>query len=271
MEQFTAAAGADYILYLRERGAAPATLKKIKNLLTCLASFCEEAGYSGLKGDELRKLKLPRLVERIPQALTEDECLRLIAATGDSVRDRLIVETFLLSGVRVSELCALTIESLHLNSRPAYIHVRGSVHDRDRTKNSCERDIIVDYDAHGFGRGYGSRLRTYVEKGRPLSHYREVFLAERGDPTTGVHEPLTIIGVQRLMKRLEQVSGVHCNPHRLRHTFATRCADADVPMFQLQEALGHKSLDMVRRYYTTSKQAMARGFYRAFGATSLVI
>ena len=132
-------------------------------------------------------------------------------------------------------------------------------------------DIIVDYDAHGFGRGYGSRLRTYVEKGRPLSHYREVFLAERGDPTTGVHEPLTIIGVQRLMKRLEQVSGVHCNPHRLRHTFATRCADADVPMFQLQEALGHKSLDMVRRYYTTSKQAMARGFYRAFGATSLVI
>lgn len=269
IDQFTGAAGAEYVRYLWERGAAPATLRKIRNLLTSLAEFCAETpGYEGgLEGDELRKLHLPKLVERIPQALTEDECLRVIAAAGSSPRDRLIAETFLLTGVRVSELCGLTLDSLHLDSRPAYIHVRGSVHDPDRTKNSSERDIIVDYDVHGFGRGYISRLRSYIVKGRPASHYREIFLAERRERGTGEHTPLTIVGVQRLMTRIERASGVHCNPHRLRHTFCTRCADNDVPMFQLQEALGHKSLDMVRRYYTQSRQAMARGFYRAFGAS----
>lgn len=267
IDQFTAAAAAEYLRYLWDRGAAPATLRKIKNLLTGLAEFCAETpGYEGLEGDELRKLRLPKLVERIPQALTEDECLRMIAAAS-SLRDRLIVETFLLTGLRVSELCALTLDSLHLDSRPAYIHVRGSVHDPDRTKNSTERDIIVDYDAYGFGRGYVARLRTYLAKERPSSHYREIFLAERCETSTGAHTPLTIVGVQRLMTRIEQASGVHCNPHRLRHTFCTRCADNDVPMFQLQEALGHKSLDMVRRYYTQSRQAMARGFYRAFGTS----
>lgn len=268
IDQFTAAAAADYILYLRDRGAAPATLRKIRNLLNGLAAFCAETpGYEGLVGDELRRLRLPKLVERIPQALTEEDCLRLISAAGPSPRDRLIVETFLLTGVRVSELCALTLDSLHLESRPAYIHVRGSVHDPDRTKNSSERDIIIDYDAHGFGRGYVGRLRTYIAKERPASYHRELFLAERCETRTGEHTPLTIIGIQRLMTRLKITSGVHCNPHRLRHTFATRCADNDVPMFQLQEALGHKSLDMVRRYYTFSKRAMARGFYRAFGAS----
>jgi hypothetical protein len=56
--------------------------------------------------------------------------------------------------------------------------------------------------------------------------------------------------MQKLMRRLERACGFHCNPHKLRHTFATRCADTDndVPLFQLQEALGHTSLDMVRRY-----------------------
>lgn len=268
IDQFTAAAAAEYLRYLWDRGAAPATLRKIKNLLTALAEFCAETpGYEGLEGDELRKLRLPKLVERIPQALTEAECLRVIAAVGSSLRDRLIVETFLLTGMRVSELCGLTLDSLHLDGRPAYIHVRGSAHDPNRTKNSCERDIIIDYDAHGLGRGYVARLRTYVAKERPSSHCRAIFLSERSERRTGEHTPLTIVGVQRLMTRIERASGVHCNPHRLRHTFCTRCADNDVPMFQLQEALGHKSLDMVRRYYTQSRQAMARGFYRAFGAS----
>lgn len=268
IDQFTAAAAADYVSYLRERGAAPATQRKIKNLLCSLATFCAETpGYEGLAGDELRKLRLPRLVERIPEALTEEECLRLISATAPSLRDRLIVETLLLTGVRVSELCALTIDSLHLESRPAYVHVRGSVHDPDRTKNSSERDIIIDYDVNGFGRGFVGRLRTYIAKERPASHHRALFLTERADLHSGEHPALTMIGVQRLMSRLKVASGVHSNPHRLRHTFATRCADNGVPMFQLQEALGHKSLDMVRRYYTFSKRAMAQGFYRAFGAT----
>jgi len=35
-------------------------------------------------------------------------------------------------------------------------------------------------------------------------------------------------------------------------------------MFHLQDALGHRSLDMVRRYYTQNRHAQAEGFYRAF-------
>jgi integrase/recombinase XerD len=268
IDQFTAAVAADYVRYLWDRGAAPGTLRKVKRLLLKLGKFCaENPGYQGLQGKELKKLRLPKLVERIPEALTEDECLRMIAAAGSSMRNRLIAETFLLTGMRVSELCALTLDSLHLDSRPAYIHVRGSVHDPERTKNSRERNIVVDYDSHGFGRGYVGRLRTYVAKERPTSHYRELFLTERRETQSGEHTPLTIVGVQRLMTRVEEGSGVHCNPHRLRHTMCTRCVDNDVPIFQLQEALGHSSLDMVRRYYSRSLRAMARGFYRAFGTS----
>lgn len=265
IEQLTAAEASEYVLYLRDRGAAPGTLRKIKNYFTSLAQFCAETTrYKGLEGDELRRLKLPPLVEQIPEALTEDQCLRLLAAAGESPRDRLIVETLLLSGVRLSELCRLTTDELELDSRPAYLLVRGSVYNPSRPKAPRQRRIIIDYDAHGFGRGFVGRLRRYIEQQRPPSDHREVFLSARHDKRTGSHPPLTTVGVQRLMTRLEHASGIHCNPHRLRHTFATRCVDNDVPLFQLQEALGHKSLDMVRRYYTSSQKAMARAFYHAF-------
>lgn len=266
IEQFTAAEAADYVLYLRDRGAAPGTLRKFKNYFTSLAQFCAETSrYKGLEGDELLKLKLPPLVERIPEALTEDECLRLLAAAEESPRDRLIVETLLLTGVRLSELCRLTLDELELDSRPAYLVVRGSVYNPSRPKAPRQRRIVIDYDAYGFGRGYVGRLRRYIEQQRPQSHCRELFLSERCDKQTGSHPPLTTVGVQRLMSRLEATTGIHCNPHKQRHTFATRCVDNDVPLFQLQEALGHKSLDMVRRYYSTSQRALARGFYQAFG------
>jgi integrase len=178
----------------------------------------------------------------------------------------LIVETFLLAGVRVSELCALTVDTLHLDSRPAYLDVKGSVHNPTRPKTPKERRIVVDYDSKGFGRGYVSRLHRYITSVRPETFRREVLLSKRND-SQGQPIPLLRDGVERLMDRLGQSTGIHCNPHKLRHTFATRCVDQGVPMFHLQDALGHQSLDMVRRYYSTNRHAQAEGFYRAFGAS----
>ncbi len=269
IDQFTAEEAAAYLLYMRDRGAAPATLRKVKTLFCSLADFCAETpGYEGLTGaDRLGKLRLPPLVQRIPPALSEDGCLRLIAACGDSLRDRLIVETFLLAGLRVSELCSLTVDTVHLDSRPAFLHVCGSTHNPRRPKTPQERRVIIDYDNNGFGRGYVGRLSRYIESVRGQTHHRELFLSNRNSLRAGGHQPLTRTGVEQLMRRLEAVSGIHCNPHRLRHTFATRCVDKGVPMFHLQDALGHRSLDMVRRYYSQNRHTQAEGFYRAFGAS----
>jgi integrase/recombinase XerD len=269
IDQLTAEKAAAYILYLRDRGASPATLRKVKMLLSGLLAFCAEMPGYGPRDDgaHLSVLRLPPLVERIPEALTEQECLRLLAVCA-SLRDRLIVETLLLAGLRVSELCALTIDNCHLDERPAYVHVSGSIHNPLSPKTPRERRVVIDYDSNGFGRGYVGRLRRYIESERPETYHREVFLSCRRDKRGGVFAPLTRDGVQQVMDRLGRASGIHCNPHKLRHTFATRCVDKGVPMFHLQDALGHSSLDMVRRYYTHSQRAQAEGFYRAFATSS---
>ena len=124
----------------------------MKTLLSSLAAFCAETpGYeAGLRGDAMSTLRLPPMVQRIPEALTESECLRVIAVCGESMRDRLIVETFLLAGLRVSELCALTVDAVHLETRPCYVDVRGTAHNPHRPKTPRERRIVIDYDTRGL-------------------------------------------------------------------------------------------------------------------------
>jgi integrase len=51
-----------------------------------------------------------------------------------------------------------------------------------------------------------------------------------------------------LFKRISRESGVHVNPHQLRHTFAIRALSAGVDVMALQKALGHTTLAMVSRH-----------------------
>ncbi|MCQ6282887.1 site-specific integrase, partial [Bacillus sp. EB600] len=48
-----------------------------------------------------------------------------------------------------------------------------------------------------------------------------------------------------LKARLE---GVRCSPHTFRHTFAKMCVQSGANVFELQQILGHSSLEMVRNY-----------------------
>jgi integrase len=55
-------------------------------------------------------------------------------------------------------------------------------------------------------------------------------------------------GVPKTFKRLSTETDVHVNPHKFRHTFATRALSAGVDVMALRKALAHTTLIMVGRY-----------------------
>lgn len=130
------------------------------------------------------------------------------------------------------------------------------MHDRDRTKSGDDRKAP-------FRAKYGSlprRLVEFIAQDRGSTTRREVFLS-RALGGRGEVQPLTLWGVEQLMQRIGRAAGIHCNPHKLGHTRATRCADAGAPMFHLQQA-GGWTIEMVRRYYTATDRAMLEAFAR---------
>lgn len=91
-----------------------------------------------------------------------------------------------------------------------------------------------------------------VARGRPADAERDwIFVAHRRRPG-GVHERLTVSGLDQLIHSLGERAGLtkRVYPHLLRHSFATEMLNRGMDAITLSRILGHSSLTMIQRTYT---------------------
>lgn len=156
---------------------------------------------------------------------------RACAQTNYPTRNLAILSVLFDTGLRVGELCSLTVGDVDMTGRR--LRVRDGKMGKDR---------LVP-----FGRTTQQRLRAYLgleerEMGESL------WLGERG---TRTGEGLTPSGVKQMIRdlgRLAEVKGVRVSPHTLRHTFAIEFLRSGGDVYSLQYILGHTDLDMTKRY-----------------------
>ena len=234
-------------------GLKASTINKFRTHLRSFAHFQAEGPGYGRGLQDIERIRVPRMPrEQFAIALARDD-ERLIVDACATSRDRLIIELFLATGLRVSEMAALTLASLLLSARPPRLAVTGSVHDPDCTKNRRPRYVA-------FRKSYSSlprRLTDWIQTERDperLSSRQELFLAAPG--RRGHHRPeaLTIWGYESVCQRVSLSAGIHFSPHVLRHTWATRLVEAGVTPMHIMEVGGWTSIDMVRRYYSANDE-----------------
>ena len=144
------------------------------------------------------------------------------------VRDALIIELALGTGLRVSEMANLKIEDLYLKRGQSSIYVKNGKGGKDRVD-----DI-------------GSNLKKHIAE---FLDYRAInspylFPSERG-------ERMTRSGIQQVFKKWARKSGIssHYSIHSLRHTYATNLYKASGYNLRLvQRQLGHRSPTVTQVY-----------------------
>ena len=162
-------------------------------------------------------------------------------------RDRALILTLLDTGLRASELCALKIGDIDLQTgRTEVRHGR-----RGGAKGGKGRTVFL-----------GKTTRRFVWR----------YLAERADGedleapafVARWDRPMNPTALRQLIKRLALKAGVRdCYPHRFRHTFAITYLRAGGDVFTLQALLGHSTLDMVRYYARIAEVDLANAHRRA--------
>ena len=115
--QVTRAAVTLYLVALRRRGRAPATVKRRAAAVRSFYKYLLREDV--LTQDPTLDLAPPRLPRRLPKVLSIDEVERLLAAPDVSrpqgLRDRAMLELFYGSGLRVSEVVALNVGDVDLS------------------------------------------------------------------------------------------------------------------------------------------------------------
>jgi integrase/recombinase XerD len=177
------------------------------------------------------RLKKPKTPKKVRTTLTPEQLGQLLAAcdtnTRSGFRNYVMLLLLLDTGMRVSELCSLSLSDVH----PRYVKVHG--------KGQREREIGLHPDMSKL-------LWKYINKHRFLFGVQSdyVFVGERG--------PLTVSGVETIFDNLEKQAGianVSITPHVMRHTFSKRYLKNGGDLFKLSRELGHSSIQITSETY----------------------
>jgi integrase/recombinase XerD len=213
------------------RGAASSQARK----LTALRMFARFMVRERLRPDDFTALLSgPKLARRLPESLTTAEVGKLLASPsgGDpaSLRDRGLLELFYSSGLRVSELAALTLQQVDLKDGFARVFGKGS------------KERVVP-----MGERARDAVAAWITSGRP--HFvkpgtrSQLFLNSRGTA-------LSRVGLWGIVKKHAKRAGItkSVKPHLLRHSFATHLLTGGADLRSIQEMLGHASISTTQIY-----------------------
>lgn len=206
---------------------------------TYLRSVNQWARWAAAEGEEVAdgaRAQLPRLPRALPDVLSWAEIASLEAAASTE-RDRLIVRLLADTGMRVGELVGLRLKDLVKRDRGSFLRVTGKG-GRDREVPLVPRLAI--------------RLERFTQKTRPKDTRSDrVFLGLRRSATTGQYEPLTVSGVEQLIRELAERCGMskRVHPHLFRHSFITNAISQGMDSVLVSRIVGHVNLDMIQHVY----------------------
>ncbi|MDD5662353.1 MAG: tyrosine recombinase XerC [Candidatus Omnitrophica bacterium] len=225
-----------YLAVLKEKNLGNRTLGRHLSALRSFFRFLCREGY--LKANPILMLSSPRLDKHLPSFMTEEEVSRLIesALPKDNndelgLRNRAILETFYSSGLRISELVALSLEDIDF--------IAGIV--KAMGKGKKERVVPI-------GDAALTAIRKYLDKRKKQSN--AVFLNKNG-------KRISARGVRDVVEKYLKSAGIQrgISPHTFRHSFATHLLNRGADLRTVQELLGHANLSTTQIYthLTTDK------------------
>jgi site-specific recombinase XerD len=220
----------------------PATINR---RLAAISSFFQflilEAEEDGWRNPVCWKRHSIRQGHHLPRDVKDDQAETLWSVIEDP-RDQAMIALMLKAGLRVGEVVMLNVTVVEGpgSDRLARLKVRG--------KGDKERMVWLTSQTWLY-------LHYWLQI-RPESQSQALFLNQH-------NRRLSVSGVQYRLKQYCQQAGVEVACHQLRHTFARRLAEQNMPLDSLAKLLGHNDLHTTQGYIDGANLAVKDDFLAA--------
>lgn len=239
-----------YLALLNIKKYSRKTISRKLSSLRSFYRFLVRENY--LENNPFQMVSTPKLEKKLPSFLYTDEIKELLSAPNLNkplgIRDRAIMEVLYASGVRVSELVSLNIDSVDLIGGNALVFGKGSK----------ERYVpLGKYSVEALTSYLEIRGIFNLQNEKAGKTEKALFLNKYGGR-------LTDRSVRRIIDKYVDyiANNKKVSPHTLRHTFATHLLNAGADLRSVQELLGHVNISTTQIYTHITKERL-QDIYRS--------
>lgn len=215
---------------LTERKCSPRTVNNERRILSTFFQWLENEDL--IRKSPVKRTKALREERGDKKPFSDEDVARLREACRDD-RERAVIELLLSSGMRVAELCGLDRTDMDIQG--------------------CECEVL----------GKGRKRRTcYFSAEAKL--YLERYLAARTDDNPALivskkrpHDRTTVGAIEHMVRETGKRAGVNnTHPHRFRRTMATNNLRRGMKLEEIQQLLGHSSMDTTLIYAKVDRELL---------------
>ena len=215
-----------WIYYLSENNISASSVNR---KITCLRSYFKYLIQENIISENpMFNIISLKKAKKLPVFIQESKMNQLLdniefPDSFEGYRDKLIIDVFYMTGIRVSELLSISIKDIDFSN-----HIMKVIGKRDK-----ERLIPLTLDLT-------NRINNFCNKHR-ISDF--LFINEKGNKISSKNVYNIVNKYLSMVSSLEKKS-----PHVLRHTFATHMMNNGADINAIKEILGHSSLNATQIY-----------------------
>lgn len=231
-----------YVKYLNQRFSPKSAKRKLASIRAFFFTMELEGDLMDNPFNKLRihitvPHQLPRIIpDQLVQSLLQSAYSAYKTGKREVLRDIIVLELLFGTGIRVSELCALTTDCFYVDHEKLRLLIMGKG-SKERVIQITTPDLLMLVNLY---------CREYADE---IQNTNKILFNQRGCPLSPQSVRLII---NKYMKRVQ--SNYHVTPHMFRHTFATSLLEAGMDIRYIQSLLGHSSISTTQIYTNVALQ-----------------
>ena len=225
--------------YQTNNGVSKVTIDNIRRILSTFFAWLEDENF--IIKSPVRRIHKVKTCKTVKETYS-DEFLEIMRDNAESIRDLAMIDLLASTGIRVGELVLINRVDVDFVNRECIVLGKGNK----------QRKVYFD-----------ARTKIHLQR----------YLSERTDDNSALfvtlHKPysrLQIKGVEMRLQRLGRKLGlIRVHPHKFRRTLATMAIDKGMPIEQVQQLLGHESVDTTLQYAMVNQNNVKLSHHRYIG------